>query len=414
MKKVLITTLAALYLVYLSGVTGIVLAAGSADLSITRGSDLNASGQFTVNVNINITSGDSSGTHATFTFDDTVLDYVSGTLSTFYDSAGGWGRTGWKDGPNHSGGTVDFTLTVPTPPTGQTAQYVTGSGVLATFTFAVTTPPAAGQTMSTVFNFNEANCLISNWDAASGRAINILNASPNATINLTGYTATVTHTITSLDPTHGALSGAYQVDIIGTNLDTTNGTITFGSTVMAATDTRISSRTATRIRLTSIPAVTAAGTAAVSVAGATGSLTFTYDAPGTTTDTTNPDISYLDPTSGMADADVVVTIVGTHFGTTSGTVTFGQYTATISSWTDTQIKVTAPKLGQIASSVSYEVRVTRSDGKYDTSYYTYLAPASTGGGTGGETADTGMPMGMWAGLISANGVLAFLVKRKFL
>ncbi|MFA6398551.1 MAG: IPT/TIG domain-containing protein, partial [Patescibacteria group bacterium] len=174
------------------------------------------------------------------------------------------------------------------------------------------------------------------------------------------------------------------------------------------------SRTATRIRLTSIPAVTAAGTAAVSVAGATGSLTFTYDAPGTTTDTTNPDISYLDPTSGMADADVVVTIVGTHFGTTSGTVTFGQYTATISSWTDTQIKVTAPKLGQIASSVSYEVRVTRSDGKYDTSYYTYLAPASTGGGTGGETADTGMPMGMWAGLISANGVLAFLVKRKFL
>jgi len=255
--------------------------------------------------------------------------------------------------------------------------------------------------------------------AGASVPITVTNAATgltSAAVNFTYNTGGTTNpTITSLDPTHGAISGAYQVDIIGTNLDTTNGTITFGNTVMAANDTRISSpRTANRIRLTSIPAVTAGGTATVSVAGATGSLTFTYDTPGTTTPTADPYISYLTPNSGMANADVVVTIVGGNFGTTSNSVTFGQYTATVSSWTNTEIKVTAPKLGQIASSVSYEVRVTRSDGKYATSYYTYLAPASTGG-TGGDdtTADTGMPMGAWAGLISANGALAFFVKRKF-
>jgi hypothetical protein len=141
---------------------------------------------------------------------------------------------------------------------------------------------------------------------------------------------------------------------------------------------------------------------------ASSAATFNYD---TTPAADEPYISYLSPTSGVANTDTVVAIVGGNFDsqTSSCSVTFGPYPATISSWTDAQIVVTAPNLGEIASSVTYEVKVTRSDGRYATSYYTYIAPTSTGG----TTTPSGMPMWVWAGLISANGALAVLVKRRF-
>ncbi|MBU1092352.1 IPT/TIG domain-containing protein, partial [Patescibacteria group bacterium] len=333
---------------------------------------------------------------------------------------------------------------------------------------------------------------------------------------LTAYVPVITHTITSLNPNNGAAAGSYPVTINGTNLDSlTTKTITWGSTSIPSTDSRVTSWGASSIALSSIPLGTANSTVAVTVSGATGSLTFTYnpvtsttpnitninpnqgtenggtpvvltgtnfgttegtvtlqttppvtvnasdvtwtsatsitfttpayavsgntgvsvsittnggltsnsvtytylDENGSGTPTVNdPNIAYLTPSSGYADQDVLVTIVGTNFeptGTTNGTVRFGNYTATIISWTDTAIQVYAPKLGAIASDITHGVTVTRSDGKSDIEYYTYLAPVSTGGtSTNTTTTPSGMPATVWFGLFSLNGGLAFLAKRK--
>ena len=350
--------------------------------------------------------------------------------------------------------------------------------------------------------------------AGTSVPVTVTNATTTLTsapVNFT-YNAATTHTITGLNPSSGAVAGNYQVIINGTNLDTlTTKTITWGSTSIPSTDPRVTWG-ASAITLSSIPAgPTAGGTATVTVSGATGTLTFTYNAPGstapvissivpnsgpeagstsvvltgtnfgstegvvtiggvvvpaadvtpwsstsitfitparevsadtpvnvtittasdagsqtsgpvvftyinaTTVVTSDPSISYLSPNSGRADVAVRVTIVGSNFLSTTGTVRFGTMPATVISWSDTQIVVWAPTIGVIQADISYPVTVARTDGKTATASYTYLAPASTGGTPtdGGDTAGTGMPVGVWAGLISANGFLAFLVKRRF-
>ncbi|MFH0912236.1 MAG: IPT/TIG domain-containing protein, partial [Patescibacteria group bacterium] len=142
-----------------------------------------------------------------------------------------------------------------------------------------------------------------------------------------------------------------------------------------------------------------------------GPVTYTY-INATTVVTNDPSISYLSPNSGRADQDIEVTIYGNNFGASQGSVRFGGYTASIINWSDGMIRVHAPQLGAIPADVSYQVVVTRSaDGKTASASYLYLAPPSTGGGT---TTTTGMPMEAWAGLVSANGLLAFFVKRRFL
>jgi len=246
----------------------------------------------------------------------------------------------------------------------------------------------------------------------AGNSVQVTVATSAGTSNglpFTYNTVTTSPNITNINPDQGTENGGTSVTLTGTNFGSTEGTVSIGGQTVSTSNVTWSN---TSIVFTT-PAYSVSSDTPVNVSITTsGSQTsntipFTYLNEGTTTN--DPYISYLDPNSGLANVDVVVTIIGSNFGTTSGSVTFGQYGANISSWTDAQIKVTAPKLGQIASSVTYEVKVTRSDGKYDTSYYTYLAPTSTGG----TTTETGMPMGVWAGLISANGVLAFLVKRRF-
>src|SRR5258708_29624511 len=53
-----------------------------------------------------------------------------------------------------------------------------------------------------------------------------------------------------------------------------------------------------------------------------------------------PTISSLSPASGAPGASV--TITGTNFGASAGTVTFNGLTATITSWSETSIAVTVP------------------------------------------------------------------------
>lgn len=223
--------------------------------------------------------------------------------------------------------------------------------------------------------------------------------------------------ITGLNPANGPAGGGTSVIISGTNFGATQGTGTVKFGTLNATS--ITSWSATSIMAVA-PAGTAGSTVYVVVTNSSGysssngdlQAAYSYDSVLST----DPVISYLSPNFGRADTDVVVTIVGTNFlptGTTRNTVYFNTYPAVVSDWTDTQIKVTAPRLGAISGDVTYTVRVTRSDGKFATASYTYLAPGSTGGADG-TTTPTGMPISVWVGLISLNTGLAFWAKRKFI
>lgn len=241
--------------------------------------------------------------------------------------------------------------------------------------------------------------------------------------------------ITGLSVHTGSTVGGETVTITGANFGTNEGSVTIGGTTVSPSVVTWTSATS----ITFTTPAHAAGDVYVIVAQSTvdggkstsstdAQANFTYITPSSTVDPTNPDISYLSPVSGRADQDVTVTIYGSNFlvsgSSVAGTVRFGTFSANITSWTNGTIVVRAPQLGVILADVPYTVTVTRTDGKSDTAYYTYTAPPSTGGtGTPGGTTTTpgggntttpksGMPTGAWAGIISANGILAFLIKRR--
>jgi RHS repeat-associated protein len=135
-------------------------------------------------------------------------------------------------------------------------------------------------------------------------------------------------TITSLSPTSGAVGAS--VTITGTNFGATQGssTVTFNTT----NATSITSWSATSIVVT-VPAGATTGSVSVTVGGVVSNKkTFTVVAA--------PSITSLSPTSGAVGA--AVTITGTNFTTTKGTVTFNGVAASITSWAATSIKVTVP------------------------------------------------------------------------
>ena len=237
--------------------------------------------------------------------------------------------------------------------------------------------------------------------------------------------------IATIVPSSGTESGGISVTLTGTYFGATEGSVSIGGVTVPAGDvTWTGTNTTTGNTITFVtPAFSVTADTSVSVhivtAAASGSLTsnllsyiYTNDAGASVTD---PNITYLSPSAGRADTSVVVTINGTNFlpsGHTAGTVTFGTYSAVVISWYDTQIKVTAPTLGAIPGDVTYTVKVTRDDSRFDTDLYTFLSPASTGGGDNDGADDTvpdsGLPMSVWFSLISINTGLAFWAKKKFL
>lgn len=131
---------------------------------------------------------------------------------------------------------------------------------------------------------------------------------------------------------------------------------------------------------------------------------------------TLPNITSFTPHEGLHDADVIMVINGTNFGTSEGDVYIGTRSATISSWTSTQIYIIVPKNPDITDTDSglHQVKVIRTDGEEDiTSGYIYLAAPSTGGGTD-PIASTGIGfIPLLGGLFMFNGGAAILVKRKW-
>jgi hypothetical protein len=131
--------------------------------------------------------------------------------------------------------------------------------------------------------------------------------------------------ITSLSVTSGVVST--PVTITGTNFGTTPGTVTF-----SGTPATISNWTNTSIQ-TSVPTGATTGNVVVTEGGvaSNGSQFTVLSAPG---------ITSLSVTSGAVTTPV--TITGTNFGTTTGTVTFNGTPATIINWTNTSIQTSVP------------------------------------------------------------------------
>jgi hypothetical protein len=203
------------------------------------------------------------------------------------------------------------------------------------------------------------------------------------------FTVLATPGIASLSVTSGAVYT--PVTITGTNFGTTAGTVTFNET--SAT---IISWTNTSIQ-TSVPAGATTGNVVVTAAGvASNGVSFTVV----------PGISGLSPTSGVMGA--WVTITGSNFGTTQGTVTFNGAPATsISGWATGYILAQVPT-GATTGNVVVTAAGVASNG---VSFTVVNAPSittlsPTSGVVGARVTITGSNFGTTQGTVTFNGTPA--------
>lgn len=162
----------------------------------------------------------------------------------------------------------------------------------------------------------------------------------NVTVTTAGGTSaaktfTYKPILSAITPNAGPAGSS--VTLSGTSFGATAGTVVFDSTSAAVTSWTP----------TSITANVPAGSGMVNVKVTTSAslvsntLTFTYRVP--------PAITTISPTSG--NPGNAITISGTNFGTSAGTVNFGATTAAITSWSSTQVKAQVPA-GQDVANVS--------------------------------------------------------------
>lgn len=123
----------------------------------------------------------------------------------------------------------------------------------------------------------------------------------------------------------------------------------------------------------------------------------------------SPSISSINPTSGLANTDIIMHIYGSNFDTTTGSVYIGTRSASITSWADTEIVIVVPQITITSNSGPHQVKIRRTDGQEATYIgYTYLAPDSDD-----DLVDNGLPLIVWFGFIPLNAAAAYLVKRKW-
>lgn len=199
-----------------------------------------------------------------------------------------------------------------------------------------------GTTQGTV-NIGSSQATVTSWAAtaiiatvSSDLGIGPTNVVVHANnLDSTPATFTVTPSAPSLSPNSGPANTL--VTISGTNFGTKQGTVKFGSTtgqVESWTKTQIT------VRVPNIPA--GQTNIVVSVNGADSS-------PATFNVTIPPAIGSLTPPSGPPDTSV--TISGTNFGSTPGTIKFGSTTAAVGTWSDTSITMTVPHVAAASASV---------------------------------------------------------------
>lgn len=150
-------------------------------------------------------------------------------------------------------------------------------------------------------------------------------------------------TISLITPNTGGIGTS--VTIVGTNFGTAKGSVSFNGTPATITSW------GDQAIVVLVPSGLSAGGVPVLVTTAdnqTATTTFTVAAPA-------PTISGITPGSGTAGT--TVTISGSGFGSSQGTVTFDNIPATIKGWSDGSISVTVPS-GLTAGSVNVAVTTT--------------------------------------------------------
>lgn len=191
---------------------------------------------------------------------------------------------------------------------------------------------AQGTGSKVTFNGTQATS-ITNWTSTSITAVVPTGATTgNVVVTAAGgvsstganFTVATAPSITSLTPTSGE-PGA-SVTITGTNFTTITGTVTFNGQVASTSSWSNASIVAV------VPNGASSGNVVATASGLqSNSVAFTVLVPS---------ITSLNPTSGSPG--VSVTITGTNFGTSAGTVTFAGQSASITSWSDSSIVAVVP------------------------------------------------------------------------
>lgn len=147
----------------------------------------------------------------------------------------------------------------------------------------------------------------------------------NATVNFN----VIPISIIGVSPSSGA--PGTQVTITGSGFGATQGTSTFS---FNGTTASVVSWSDTSLTVT-VPATATTGRVYATVGGATSNMTLNFTIP-------DPQITSITPTSGVVNAQVTINGSGFRASQGSNSVRFNGNTASIVSWSDTQIVATVP------------------------------------------------------------------------
>jgi trimeric autotransporter adhesin len=279
-----------------------------------------------------------------------------------------------------------------------TSLSTTSGAVGSTVTITGTNFGSSQGTGTVTFNGTNATTITS-WGATSIVATvptaattgNVVVYASGVDSNGVAFTVLPTPSITSLSPTVGAVGAS--VTITGTNFGTSQGTST--ATFNGTTATTITSWGATSIVAT-VPTGATTGSVQVTVSGvASNTKTFTVVPP--------PNMTRVSPTSGAEGTSV--TITGSQFGQTQGTVMFNGTTATITSYNQNTIVATVPAGATTGNVVVYADGVDSNGVAFSVlPNITSLSPTS--GAVGASVTITGTTFGTTQGTVTFNGTAA--------
>ena len=287
-----------------------------------------------VDASVTIEGSNFGTTSGTVTFNGTTASttsWASDEIQTKVPSGATTGPVVVRTSGGQSSAGVTFTVTLPAP---VISRLDPNSGLVNS---SVTIEGSNFGTSSGTVTFNGTTASTTSWASneiqtkvPSGATTGPVVVRTSGGQSSAGVTFTVTlpaPVISRLDPNSGLVNSSVTIE--GSNFGSQTGSVTFNGTT-ASTTSWDSDEIQTRV-----PSGATTGPVVVRTSGgkASAGVTFTVTLPA-------PVISRLDPNSGLVDANV--TIEGSNFGTTSGTVTFNGTTASTTSWASDEIQTKVP------------------------------------------------------------------------
>lgn len=403
MKKLIIFSFVALYLVALMPISIAEAQTRPASLNFSPSSgniELNSSGQFSVDINVDTGGEQISGVDMTILYNTSEVTYISGiVINTFLTN------TAMTFPNSNTSGKLQAGVTITASSSGEPKNYVTGTGTIGRLTF---TPATTNTTDTATFSFNKIDDKTDdNTNVVSPDYPNfdILGSAPSATLTFVDYTPPITTapTITSFTPHEGLHDADIVMIINGTNFTDTEGNVYVGTrsaTISSWSDSQIYIIVPQNDSITD----TDSGPHQVKVtrtdgknATADGYIYLATDEPSSD----YPNITSIAPRSGEEGYDVVIDVLGVNFGSSAGTLSMGSLDSNVISWSDNHIVITAyGSRIDVSQDTWYPVTVTRTDGLSDT-YHGFMVTTGIGF------------IPLLAGLFILNGGAAILVKRKW-